>query len=199
MDKTGTLQLLATLKAAYPNFYQGQTESNMNVAVNLWAEMFADDDPAIVAAAVKALIATDTKGFPPSIGAVKAKIRQITTPEEMTEQEAWGLVYKALGRSLYNAQEAFDALPRNVQSIVGTASQLRDWAMLDSGTVQSVIASNFQRSYRARAAYDREYAALPSDVKQIADSLAGRLGLDSGGNVDAQNAKNAALSPTAAL
>ena len=50
--------------------------------------------------------------------------------------------------------------------------------MMDADTVQSVVASNFQRSYRARAAVNREYAALPADVKALVDNMAGKLGLE---------------------
>lgn len=56
--------------------------------MRLWAEMFARDDVALVAAAVKALIESDSKGFPPHIGAVKENMRLISGGNEMTEAEA---------------------------------------------------------------------------------------------------------------
>lgn len=175
MTNTETLKILAVLKGAYPAFYREMTRKDADGVVALWTEMFADESYELVAAAVKALIACDEKGYPPHIGAVKARIRQITTPQEMTEGEAWALILRAISRSTYNAREEFEKLPKLLQSVVGSPNQLRDWALMDSGTVQSVVASNVQRSYKARAAANRDYAALPADVKALVDSMAGKL------------------------
>jgi hypothetical protein len=89
----------------------------------------------------------------------------------MTEQEAWGYVAKALSRSGYYAQEEFEKLPEQIQRVVGSANQLRDWAMVDNDTLQTVVASNFQRSFRARAKNDKEYLAIPSGIRQTIEQL----------------------------
>ena len=140
--------------------------------------MFAGDDVQIVAAAVKALIASDEKGFPPVIGQVKARIRQITQPQEMTEGEAWALVAKAIRNSAYDSRKEFDALPEQIQRIVGAPSQLRDWGTMDSDTVHSVVASNFQRAYRVKAEQKRNYAALPPDVKATIGGITEKMRLE---------------------
>ena len=44
--------------------------------------------------------------------------------------------------------------------------------MMDLSTIQSVVASNFQRSYRAKETRRRELEALPSDVRLMIDSIA---------------------------
>ena len=44
------------------------------------SDMFSAEDAAVVAAAVKSLIETDEKGFPPNIGQVKAKVREVAPP-----------------------------------------------------------------------------------------------------------------------
>lgn len=178
MDRRETAQVLSVLRAAYPNFYKGMSKADLEGIVDLWAAMFAEDDPKLVAGAVKAFIATDSKGFPPVIGVIKDKLRQITAPEMMTEQEAWGLVLRAMNCSEHEVGKRFDALPPVVRSIVGTPRQLWDWGMMDSDTVQSVVASNFMRSYRARAQYQRDYEALPADVKAMALEYGNLLSLD---------------------
>ena len=91
MNQTETLKIMAVLRGAYPAFYRDMSRKEAESVVALWTEMFADVDAAIVAAAIKALIATDDKGFPPHIGAVMAKVRQITQPAGMTAQEAWNI------------------------------------------------------------------------------------------------------------
>ena len=162
-----TLKIMSVLKASYPSFYRDMKRSEAEGIVNLWAEMFADDDYGIVGAAVKALIASDEKGFPPVIGQVKARIRQITEPTPMTELEAWALVSRAVSNSTYNSEEEFAKLPPEIQAVVHDPGQLRQWAMGSSEDLETVIASNFQRSFRAKQKARQEYAALPGDVKRM--------------------------------
>ena len=171
MGRTDVLKILAVLRGAYPQFYRGISHKEAEDTVNLWIDMFCGDDANIVAAAVKALITSDTKGFPPVIGQIKDYMRKITRPNAMTEAEAWGLVSKAIRNSAYDSKQEFDALPRDIQKLVGSPSQLRDWGTMDSETVHSVVASNFQRSYRERKKQRQNYDALPEDVKQIVNQI----------------------------
>ena len=177
MTREETIKVLAVLKAAYPAFYRGMKADELNGIVNLWASQFEGDDYKTVGAAVQAHIATDTKGYPPHIGAIKEAIRKITQPDEMSEMEAWGYVASALRNSGYNSVTEFDKLPPVVQRIVGSPSQLREWAMMDSDTVQSVVQSNFMRSYRVRAQSEREYLALPESVRELMGQLAGSMAM----------------------
>ena len=177
MNQTETLKIMAVLRGAYPAFYWDMSRKEAESVVALWAEMFAEDDVAIVAAAVKALIATDDKGFPPHIGAVKAKVRQITQPSGMTPQEAWNLVAKAIRNSAYESREEYGKLPKEIQRLVGSPNQLRDWATMDSETVHSVVASNFQRSFAARQKADNDFKALPRDVQAMIGTVAERMAL----------------------
>ncbi len=168
-----TLQIMAILKTAYPNYYKGG--SDLEQAAALWAELFADDDVLVVAAAVKAFIVNDNKGFPPVIGQIKTMVCDLTSPKEMTELEAWGLVSAALRNSLYNSEDEYRKLPPVIQRIVGSPSVLREWAQSDINELQTVIASNFQRSYRAMAKSEREFIALPQSTKDILSKLAGEM------------------------
>lgn len=171
MNRTEVLAVMSVLKTEYPSLYRDDPAA----AVNLWCDMFREDPPELVGAAVKALIASDTKGFPPHIGAIKEKMRQITAPNIDTEAEAWGKVLKAISRGIYSSKEEFERFPPVIQRIVGSPNQLMEWAMMDSGTVQSVVASNFQRSYRAKMKQKAEFDALPEDVKRLVSSVSERL------------------------
>lgn len=166
-----TSAIMDVLSVAYPHYYKNQTDDERFIAAQLWAEMFKDDNPAHVAAAVKAFITGDKKGFPPSIGAIKDRIYKLSHPDEMSEMEAWGLVSKAIGNGTYGSEEEFEKLPPVIQRIIGSPSALRDWAQLPADTVESVIQSNFMRSYRAKAASVKEYDMLPESVKSIVGQL----------------------------
>lgn len=167
MTRDDVIKIMSVLRGAYPRFYRDISKQEAYDTINLWADMFSNDDASIVAAAVKSLIDGDDKGFPPTIGQVKAKMRLLAGSDELTEAEAWNLVSKAVKNSLYGAVEEFEKLPPVVKRIVGSPSQLRDWAFMDSDTLQSVVASNFQRSYKVVATREKEIAALPDDVKKL--------------------------------
>lgn len=177
MERQDVGILMDLLKIAYPTYYRGLSLKEQQAAVNLWAEMFRDEPAQLVAASVKSLIESDEKGFPPTIGQVKAKLRLLTGPREMTEMEAWALVSKAVCNSLYGSEEEFSKLPPDVQRAVGNPAVLREWAMLDVGELQTVVSSNFQRSYRAVAARTRELAKLPADVRAMLGELSAAMAL----------------------
>lgn len=172
MTREDVIKIMSVLRGAYPSFYRDISKTEALDTINLWADLFANDDAALVGAAVKSVIEGDEKGFPPTIGQVKAKMRLLTGSKELTEAEAWSQVAAAVRNGIYGAQEEFDKLSPTMQRIVGSPSQLREWAMMDSQTLHSVVASNFQRSYKAITAKEREVAKLPADVRQMVAQIA---------------------------
>lgn len=175
MTKKEMAEILAVMQANYPDDFRGMSDAAMHGKINLWFMQFRDDEYKDVLAAVMAHIATDTNRFMPPVGVIKAKLVEIRQPEEMTEMEAWNLVIKAVGNSNYNSGEEFQKLPPVLQKLVGSPSQLREWAAMDSETLNSVVASNFQRSYKIRAKSERDYLALPSSVKTYVASITGGM------------------------
>ena len=69
MTRDETLKIMAVLKATYPNFYKDMTRRDAEGVVALWTDMFSEDSYNAVAAAVKAFIASDSKGVSPGGGA----------------------------------------------------------------------------------------------------------------------------------
>ena len=167
MTREDTIKILSVLRGAYPAFYRDITKQEAESTIALWESMFDEEPYELVAAAVKAFISGDGKGFPPAIGQIKERIRQITQPEEMTEQEAWTLVSKALRNSTYGSEEEFAKLPPEIQAVVHDPGQLRQWAIGPAEDVETVIASNFMRSFRAKQKASKEFMALPTSVKQL--------------------------------
>lgn len=180
MNKAETAKIIAILATAYPDQYHKIGREEAANITNLWADMFAAEPFELVAAAIKALIATKVDGFAPTIGAVKAKIATLQSPNLITEVDAWAMVSKACRNGIYGYKKEFAKLPPEVQAAVGSAEQLRDWAMMDAETVQSVVASNFMRSYKAKTARHKELALMPPDVQQLIGSVANTLALEKG-------------------
>ena len=171
MNRKDTKGILALLQTEYPASFVRLDDQQMQAKVNLWAELFADDPPLVVAAAVKAIIAGDSREFAPSIGEIKNKMHDLTAPAVLSETEAWALVSKAVRNGIYGYEEEFAKLPPTVQAAVGRAEQLKEWAVMDEDTVQSVVASNFMRGYKVTQKRERETAMIPESVKALLDGV----------------------------
>lgn len=171
MNKAEAAKVMAVLQVNYPENFRYKSDEVIKATVDLWARAFADEPYQLVSAAVMAHMVSDTNRFMPQVGVIKAKIAELMKPDEMTEQEAWGLVSKALKNGINGAEEEFAKLPPTVQRAVGGASQLRDWAIMDTETVQSVVASNFQRSYRVTSQRQRDWEKLPAGLKTFVAEL----------------------------
>ena len=171
MTKLEVAELMTMLQANYPDSFRGQADVVVAAKVKLWHDMFKHHPKEVVNAAAIAFMATGTKGFMPNVGQILEQIRRMDVKNDITPVEAWALVYRAIKNSIYWAEEEFKKLPEDVQRFVGRPEQLRDWAMMESEVVQSVIASNFQRSFKARQESDQNYAKLPAEVKQFVARL----------------------------
>lgn len=66
------VQVLAILKAAYPNSYKGMTKDEARATATVWAVQFADIPVQVVSIAVNKLISSSP--FPPAICEVKNKL-----------------------------------------------------------------------------------------------------------------------------
>ena len=174
MTATDVKGILALLQSEYPQSFSRMDQRTMQAKVNLWAEMFADDDPKLVFGAVKSLL-TDGRDFAPTIGQIKNRMHDLTDPEVLTEGEAWALVSRACSNGIYGYQKEFDKLPPDVQAAVGRAEQLREWAMMEEETVQSVIASNFMRAYKSTTKRTRAREMLPESVRTLIDGITGNM------------------------
>lgn len=167
MTKEEVGKVLALINAYYPYFFRDMNADGKRGIIALWERQFAEYEYAVVVSALDAYIAVDEQNKAPNVGMLKSLIRKMTQPEEMTEQEAWEKVAHALRNSGYNSVEEFEKLPEQIQRVVGSPNQLKEWSQMDTETLHSVVASNFQRSYRARAKSDKEYMAIPASVRQI--------------------------------
>jgi hypothetical protein len=156
VTRNENMDILRVISAAYPQFLRNLESAGVQLAeaVGLWADLFADDPAALVAAAVKALIADRYQGLPASIGAVREQMAKILAGGRRNDR-AGGVgagAARALKRHLRLNQE-YARLPETIQAVLGEAKTLHNWRQY--GDVDTVIASNFMRSYGQRRACAR--------------------------------------------
>ena len=176
MNKEETIKVCYIIQAAYPQQYYHFGDQERKAMQEVWRAILEDYDYRVVCAGVKAFIANDTKGFPPTPGQIIDSIHKLTEKPEnkLTEGEAWQMAYRALCNGLYGAEKEFAKLPPIVQKAVGSPAVLQQWATDDVHSL-SVIQSNFERAFRMAQERQREEAKLPSSVRLFIESVSGDL------------------------
>lgn len=156
-------KLLMTIQAYYPNYNPPDKE----ITLNAWHEMFAEYPEELVLQALRACITTNTSGFAPDVGQIMSKIQTISQPQELDGMTAWGLVSKALRNGAYGAVEEFNKLPPLVRQAVGMSDNLKNWATSDYQTIETVIQSNFLRTYETVVKRANEINRMPDNIKSL--------------------------------
>lgn len=159
MDREETKKIIAAMIASYPNF----KPFNMSVTVDTWTAMLSEYSYRDISLALKSYIVSNTSGFAPSIGQLIGELKKPEALAAMGAGEAWALVNKALRRSTYYSIEEFEKLPADIQAAVGEPSQLYSWAT-DENFNESVVSSNFRRSYESVLKRKNELASLPAEM-----------------------------------
>lgn len=172
MTREETLKILTILKVAYPQFYRSMSRTEGEGVVSLWASMLMDYPHTEVEAAVKRLLALDTRGYPPSIGQVIQSIAAAKRPEEdeRTESDVWRLVCRAVSNGYYNARAEWERLPEDVREVVDP-TQIHDWAMLEDDVRETNIRAMVLRSWRERKERREEMLSLPPSVRASLEAL----------------------------
>lgn len=163
MTKDQVGKLLMTIQAYYPNY----NPPDKKIAINAWYVMLAEYPENLVLQALRACIATNTSGFAPDVGQIMSKIQTISQPQELDGMAAWGLVSKALRNGTYGAVEEFNKLPPLVRQAVGIPDNLKNWATSDYQTIETVIQSNFLRTYETIAKRANEINRMPDNIKSL--------------------------------
>lgn len=156
-------KLLMTIQAYYPNYNPPDKE----ITLNAWHIMLAEYPEELVLQALRACIATNASGFAPDVGQIMSKIQTISQPQELDGMAAWGLVSKALRNGTYGAVEEFNKLPPLVKQAVGMPDNLKNWATSDYQTIETVIQSNFLRTYETVVKRANEINRMPDDIKSL--------------------------------
>lgn len=163
MTHSETANIIGMIQEIWPTFLNGR---NIVRTTEIWHSLFDTETPAEMTKAIQAYACRDTKGFPPPIGALKELV-WMARNERMNEQTAWELVKKQLSGSSAHPRENFEKLPPMVQACVGTPTTLMKWGQLDESELETVIASNFKRSYRESVSRKREHDVLPRALKAL--------------------------------
>lgn len=167
MTREEIKKLLAVIGASYPNF----KPEDKTATVEAWHFLLGDKSYNDVQMAFKTFVLSgEGKGFAPSPDQLVAMTNRASELSVMGEAQAWAMVRAALGRSTYYSEEEYAKLPPLIQKAVGSAGQLKAWAM-DDDFNESVISSNFMRNYRTVVERDKQTAYLPPEARERLEVL----------------------------
>ena len=167
MTKSEAAKIIFVMRSYYPGAFQKLSARDIENMADAWQYVLEDLSYADVSRGLKVFVRSDTKGFPPSPGQVIDCIAKVQLPQELTATEAWTLVAKALSNSAYHAEEEFENLPPACQRAVGSARNLKELALMEMETVQSVEKSHFIRTYNSCIQQGREIAKLPEGLRPV--------------------------------
>lgn len=174
MTREEVVSLVRSIVSLYPNW----KPENLTETVNAWHWALEEYPAPAIKGSLQIYLKTNKSGFAPSVSQLIDGMHRPTENERLTEGEAWFLVKKAIADSAYNAQERFDELPPEVQKAVGGPGMLRQWAQTPSEEVNTVIMSNFQRTYKAVLS-QKEYAErVPAAISDLVKGLADKTNAD---------------------
>lgn len=169
MEREEFKTLVKGMKAVYaqPTFIPDQD------AFNVWFELLKDLPYRQVSVAIQKYMVTER--FPPTIADLREKAAEIIEQQvdKMSELEAWARVRKAIGNSLYHAEEEFERLPEACRIAVGNPSNLREWGLMDSEQVETVEQSHFIRNYRTAVKRISDDRKMPASVMAMIAEIQG--------------------------
>ena len=144
-------------------------------AFDVWYALLSDLSYKVCSTAVHKYMMTEK--FPPKPADIRRLSSNITTGDVPSEIEAWAMVRKAVeGLSWDDPQKSFDKLPEVVQKAVGNPMNLKEWAMSDIGDFETVISSNFMRTYKASSkVYQENKQINPAVLERIEQIKSNRL------------------------
>lgn len=163
MTREETVKIIRIMSDCYPNY----KPNNLSETIDVWQMMLDEYSYNQVSIALKAYVTSDTSGFAPSVGEIVAKIQLVSQPQELDGMTAWGLVSKALRNGTYGAVEEFKKLPPLVRQAVGMPDNLKNWATSDYQTIETVIQSNFLRTYETAVKRANEINRMPDNIKSL--------------------------------
>ena len=167
MKKSETVDCITYLSAAYPGAYKRFTEQKFETLIAVWYNTFSEYPFETVMVGIQGYISTDTSGFPPAPGQVVKVIQDITRQEETTSMEAWAIVKRAVNSPRDRAKEVFDSLPPLIQKVIGGHQQLLAWGNIGEDEFETVIQSNFMRTYETEKKRQKQLQMIPERIRRM--------------------------------
>ena len=125
----------------------------MELQIKVWTDLFSEYSVEAVMSGVRTFATTDASGFPPVPGQIIENMYRVAHLTDDSAIKAWNLVRRAINMPRDQYGLAYDALPEDVRETLGTKENaiatLTSWGMVPTEQFETVVQSNFLRSYES--------------------------------------------------
>ena len=160
MTRDEVVATLKILKIAYPGFYSKMSARDGIDAINVWCEMFDEDDVNAVKCALYKIL-EEHADYPPTIADIKIKLKELrqAVSGEKTSEELWQILKNAVSNGYYGSKEEFEKLPDELKKFLGSPYALKELSQIDTSTLNTVTKGQFLKqisSIRDKVKFERE-------------------------------------------
>ena len=163
MTREEVQRILAVIDVTFPNF----KADNVTAMVDAWHFFLADYEYQDISMALKIFVSTENSGFAPSPSQLIGMINKTKALTMTTEVEVWREVRQAIRNGIYGSETEFEKLSDAAKKMVGEPGQLREWAMLPSEDIDTVVQSNFKSRFNAMQKRQAELQAMPTEIRNL--------------------------------
>ena len=179
MSRTEMVQIITLLAGNYETI-ANKSQQQKELMLNTWYECLKDLDYKLVLQAVKKTIIESP--YPPTIHEVRKNAIEFVNPTtQKTGIEAWNEAIKMISNGLYMTEERFNNYSSEVKRFFGSVNQVRQLAMVDMETINTVTKGQFLKQYDILVQRDKEEKLLPAPMKEMIEGLANKFALPEGG------------------
>lgn len=167
MNREETKQVLKVLSTAYPRYFADMTKADKIDQINLYMDMFGEYPTQIVIAALHSYIRHNE--YPPSIAGLQKQIDLLSCMDD--KMELWNTLSAACSRGTRMSAEEFDALPEVIREWAGDVGQIKELALMDSVTFNSVIRGQFLKTIPQIIERQEAKRKLPAETRKLLEML----------------------------
>lgn len=179
MKKSEMVQIITLLAGNYEDI-ANKSQTQREMMLNTWQECLGDLDYNLVLRAVKKTIIESP--YPPTIHEVRKNAIELINPTtKKTGIEAWNEVIGMISNGLYMTEEQFNNHSPEVKRFFGSVNQVKQLAMVDMETINTVTKGQFLKQYDILIQRDKEERLLPEPMKEMMEGLANKFALPEGG------------------
>lgn len=172
-----TQRIVTTIAAMFPTF----KVEDKSTTLEAWNWALQDYSYNDVSQALNLYIKTSSNNFAPAVSQLIGLIRKEDDFKYPSEDEAWSMVRRACEKLDWNdPAKEYNKLPDIIQRTIVIPGNLKEWAMLDMDDFETVISSNFKRSYRAAIEQSKELNKMPADVRERVESARKKMLIEGG-------------------
>ncbi len=187
MTRQETVEVITLIVMAYPASEKLKDEDTVTAMVNVWAQMFKDDNPKLVSLAVQKHIATSK--WPPNIAEIREQMVYLQHPEIVPPDVAWVAVSDLMTAGSWADLSILPPLVARCVESIGWSNLLEMSRGGRGGNKPGMDRVAFIAQYTPMYERERERAMLPPAISEAVGKAERILGGETHRQLEAAHQK----------